>query len=396
MSRKLITLKPLTPYFFGGENTFGDGKINYYAHSNYLPQQTTILGMLRYELLYQNNLIGTDPIANDWKSLIGENSFQRNQENFVDKFGIIEKISPVFLSNSIEHYTTQALDWAYFEVDNNIKINNCFVKDKKIAPIILDFENGVNELALFDQQERCIPRLYVNATSYDPKYGLVSLWVKSDGKILRQWDFENPNEFDNNKGYLNGLFVEHEQIGINRMLNKRKDDKGDFYKQVFYKLVDDFCLAFFVDINLPEGKELSSRIITMGGERSVFDMKVISSEKESFDTIFDEQTFKNGHLRNHKAIVLTSDCYCNDSIIENCSFSINESVNFQNIITQQNSVKNYAAFAKGGVTKSGENLTLLKRGSVLYPLIDKVEEVKIALTNLPFTKIGYNNYIMIN
>jgi len=396
MSRKLITLKPLTPYFFGGENTFGDGKINYYAHSNYLPQQTTILGMLRYELLHQNDLIGTDPMVKDWKSLIGENSFQRIEENFIDEFGAIEKISPVFLSNHNQHYTTQAFDWAYCEVDNNTKTNNCSVKQKKVSPIMVDFENSGNDFVLFDQQTTNIPILYVNDRCYDPKYGFVSLWVTSDGKTLRQWNYENPIEFDDTKGYENGLFIKHEQIGINRKLNKRRDEKGDFYKQVFYKLVEDFCLAFFVNINLPEGKKLESRIITMGGERSVFDMKVTEAGSESFDTIFNEQTFKIGHSRKHKAIVLTSDCYSHDSIIENCLFSINESVNFQNIITQQNSVKNYTAFARGGVTKSGENLTLLKRGSILFPQINKLEEIKLALTNNPFNKIGYNNFLMIN
>ncbi|HOY32221.1 MAG TPA: type III-B CRISPR module-associated Cmr3 family protein [Bacteroidales bacterium] len=396
MNKILITLKPLTPYFFGGENTFGDGKINYFARSNYLPQQTTLLGMLRHELLIQNNLIGTDPIAKEWKLLIGEDSFQKLNNKFVDDFGAIKNISPVFISDGNIHYTTQTLDWANYGLEKDEKVNNCAVMDMKIAPVIVDFFNAPNDFVIFENYSKSIPSLLVNNKPFDPKYGLVSLWVSSDGKNLRQWDYVDPLEFEDTHGFDNGFFIKHEQVGIHREIVKRRDDKGDFYKQVFYKLANDFCFAFFVDLDLPNDKEFGSRIITMGGERSFFKMEVTDAKEKSFDNIFDKKTFQENHCREHDVIILTSNCFCSNDVIENCLFTINDDVNFQNIVTQQKNAVNYVAFQKGGVTKSGENLTLLKRGTVLYPYTGKTNEVEKALKSDAFNKIGYNKYLIIN
>lgn len=395
MNKYYITLEPLTPFFFGGENTFGEGKINYFARSNYLPQQTTLLGMLRHELLIQNDLIGTDPKLNDWNSLIGENSFQKLNNQYIDDFGAIKNISPVFLSNGKEHYTTQALDWAYCEVDNGIKINNCPVKDKKIAPLFVDFEGNNDGIVIFNNSAEPIPVLEVNMRPYDPKYGLVSLWVNNDGKTLRQWIYENPKEFDNTVGFENGFFIKHVQVGIHRKISKKRDEEGDFYKQVYYKLVDNFMFAFFLDIELPAGRRFDSRIITMAGERSVFQMTVADANGLSFESIFTASTFKEKHSRKHDVIILTSNCLCNGDVLDNCLFSINDEVNFQNIVTLQKINVNYAAFNRG-VNKSGENLKLLKRGSVLYPKSGKINDVINSLQNDALSKIGYNKYLLIN
>src|ERR1035437_5105326 len=125
MTKFLIRLKPLTPYFFGGENTFGDNNQSYYVRSNYLPQQTTLLGFLRYELLLQNKLLGTDPEKKDWKSLIGKKSFQKENGAYISEFGAIKKISPVFLSSEQESYIPQAMDWAMTK-HLQAEVNGCF------------------------------------------------------------------------------------------------------------------------------------------------------------------------------------------------------------------------------------------------------------------------------
>jgi len=395
MNKYFITLEPLTPFFFGGENTFGEGKINYFARSNYLPQQTTLLGMLRHELLIQNDLIGTDPKLNDWNSLIGENSFQKLNNQYIDDFGAIKNISPVFLSNGTEHYTTQALDWAYCEVDNGIKINNCPIKEKIIAPLFVDFEQINDDLSIFNNTTEPIPVLEANMRSYDPKYGLVSLWVSNDGQTLRQWDYENPDEFDNTIGFENGFFIKHVQVGIHRKISKKRDEEGDFYKQVYYKLVDNFMFAFFLDLELPAGKKFDSRLITMAGERSVFQMTVTDANALSFGSIFTNSTFTEKHSRKHDVLILTSNCLCNGDLLDKCRFSINDEVNFQNLVTQQKIDVNYAAFKKG-VIKSGENLKFLKRGSVLYPKPGKNNDVIKSIQNDALSKIGYNNYLLIN
>jgi CRISPR-associated protein Cmr3 len=396
MSKYLVTLKPLTPYFFGGEKTFEDGNVNYYVRSNYLPQQTTILGMLRYELLLQNELIGTDPKTKDWHSLIGTHSFGKQDGKFVNEFGAIKNISPVFITNKKNYFTTQSLDWAYYDFDDGEKINGFSVKKKRIAPISFNIDHVTAGIAIYDQQALGVPKVSVGKSPYNPKCGLVSLWVSSDGKILKQWDYCKPDKFNVKGGFENGLFVKHEQIGIHRNLNRRREEKGDFYKQVSYKLVEDYCFAFFIDLELPHGKVFKSRMITMGGERSFFDMSVEDPCSLSFETIFDANTFSQGNSRIHKAFVLTSDCYCEDSIINNCLYSVSDTINFQNIFTHQSGGINYAQFVKGSLNKSGEDLSLLKRGSVLFPQSDNTDKVRNALTNSAFAIIGYNKFIEIN
>ena len=67
--RYKITLKPLQPYLFGGDNTFGEigDKENgtYLVTSRFFPQQSAILGMLKKELMIQNKLL-TRKIKGEW------------------------------------------------------------------------------------------------------------------------------------------------------------------------------------------------------------------------------------------------------------------------------------------------------------------------------------------
>jgi len=56
-TRYLISLRPLKPFFFGGEQTFGEEGMEYVARSRCLPQQTQLLGALRLFLGEVNGLI---------------------------------------------------------------------------------------------------------------------------------------------------------------------------------------------------------------------------------------------------------------------------------------------------------------------------------------------------
>ncbi|KAA6331329.1 hypothetical protein EZS27_020050 [termite gut metagenome] len=53
MNTYKIIIKPIDTFYFGSEKTFNpaDGsKANYLVKSQMMPQQTTVLGMLRYAL----------------------------------------------------------------------------------------------------------------------------------------------------------------------------------------------------------------------------------------------------------------------------------------------------------------------------------------------------------
>lgn len=119
MGKYLIKLKPLEPYFFGGERTFGFGKKTkqkqpYYIVSEYTPSQPTLFGTLRYIVLAQNNALieqsdndqEKDEKLDRIKELVGENSFSFEKASNGEKqtFGKIEKISPLFLIKDEKWY----------------------------------------------------------------------------------------------------------------------------------------------------------------------------------------------------------------------------------------------------------------------------------------------------
>ena len=87
----LITLTPVDKFFFGGEMKFSTGiqengkksapEISYIIKSGYFPQQTSLLGMMRFFLLRHSKYFDgskiTDP--DGASSLIGGHSFSADR-----------------------------------------------------------------------------------------------------------------------------------------------------------------------------------------------------------------------------------------------------------------------------------------------------------------------------
>jgi CRISPR-associated protein Cmr3 len=382
-SKYFITLRPLTPFFFGGENTFGEGaEANFFVRSNYLPQQTTLLGFLRYELLQQNKLIGTNPAQHNWQELIGRSSFCMQDGKFTDDFGAIKKISPVFLSNGTEHYVCQSFDWTMDEIETSDE-----GKKEKLFPLEYagsSFEGSCNAGKMLEK----IPAFKADGKDFSQKNGTKPLWINASGKRIKQWSHER--EFETGRGFDNGFFIEESQVGIYRQTKRTKADTGDFYTIISYRLADNFAFAFFADIELPEEKTFGSRLVTMGGERSVFDMKVKPADA-GFEELFTSNTFNEGRNDNRKAIVLTSDVYTTDDMMDLCDFAIIETTPFRNIATVQQDKGDYIRIRGGAISKSAELLYLLKRGSIFFA--DDCSRLKQSFTHNAFHTIGYNHFI---
>ena len=129
MSTYQIKLTPVNTFFFGGEkhsrsdkNTNGF-EMDYFVKSDMYPQQTTLLGVLRYYLLMKNSLLNPQRIgkieeAND---LIGVGSFkygfikkeEKNGETkiiTVQDYGKIQKILPLYFLNDNQKYVIAPFD----------------------------------------------------------------------------------------------------------------------------------------------------------------------------------------------------------------------------------------------------------------------------------------------
>ena len=104
-NRYLISLKPVGKFFFGGDMSFPvNGKKSEYSSyiikSNKFPQQTSLLGMLRFLVLRNDSSVfdaATQSITDRHAAakLIGESSFV--QSGCKATYGVIKGISECFL-----------------------------------------------------------------------------------------------------------------------------------------------------------------------------------------------------------------------------------------------------------------------------------------------------------
>lgn len=197
MSTYLIKLTPLDKFFFGQKKTFGDDNANYFVYSSLFPQQTALLGLLRYQLLqiageevFKNNKIQDKEKAAE---LIGEQSFSPFAEKKL-QFGIIESLSPVFIidkKNKDEYF---------------LPVGRRFQKEKG---------EDLYELLHLSCEDGCPPIF----SKYKSKKGMASCWLSSKSHTLL-------NEED--------FFTKDERIGIRKDYEGATNDDA-FFRQRYYR-----------------------------------------------------------------------------------------------------------------------------------------------------------------
>ncbi|MCI4463566.1 MAG: hypothetical protein JHC30_05285, partial [Caldisericum sp.] len=95
----LVKFTPIGRFFFGGSYSLGE---SFYAESLKFPQPTTVLGCLRNTILVQNGIVSKkNPLFPDLddknaKELTGTSTIEKLNDQDTN-FGIIERISPVFI-----------------------------------------------------------------------------------------------------------------------------------------------------------------------------------------------------------------------------------------------------------------------------------------------------------
>lgn len=216
--RYLVTLSPLEPFLFGGDNTFGKlgDEINgtYLVKSRQFPQQSAILGMLKKEIMTQNNLL-TRQLRGEWvepknkqkaQNLVGVEKFDIFSKS-IQNFGKIKNISPMFF----------------------IKNDEIFIK--KVDIDSFDFEDGVLK-------------------GYKSKIDIYDNFI---------------NIATNEKLTSDNIFKP-----IEKTANKKGGEENSLFKKTSYLLNDNFKFAFYLDCDC----DLKNSIITLGADRSSFKMEV--------------------------------------------------------------------------------------------------------------------------
>ena len=338
MKNYLIQLTPVAPFFFAGEKNFGDNQeANYFAKSNIFPQQTSILGMLRKELLIQDNIYKENwNYSEDEKTrsidLIGEKSFQIENNN--TDFGKIGKISPVFL----------------VKTDEKDKGNQYLITAPKDKDLVFTKEKSGKTNLNLTKNKDFIPVI----KNFNPKKGLPNTFIFSS-------DTEKNIAF-------NDIFKKFIKVGNAK--DKTDGDEEKFFKQVFYTMEKGFSFAFFAQIDF-ELNNFNS-IVYMGGDNSSFKIEVKQSKKTF------QEIFINRKSQNDK-ITLLSDAYVDEEIYDYCEFAITETMDFRTLNISQN-----------GIYKNrNEKYVMLKRGSVFFTN-NKPELIKKISENKALEKIGYN------
>jgi len=358
----LIKFKPLGAFYFGGEQTFGsDAEANYFVKSNYFPQQTGILGLLRYELLLQNGLLNvgkSKKLSPDAKDLIGETSFHLNGSNTLIDFKAIKALSPLFILNG----------------DN---------QNLLAAPFDVRFDN-VYETYTLSQLPESKTNLKIQAVGLTYiKNEKIRHFSEKDG-IKHQFINENKDLFQ-----LHDIFIENQKIGI----HKAGVDES-FYKQTKLLMKEEFAFACYVTLDVPPDKNFGSNTIFMGGDKSAFEMIVEEVPKMKAPS-FNELVFNTSN--DIKKLILTSHAYVNKSIYEHCVFAITEQQSFRFLQTTVADTDAYYNLSKDKSKKSApfksEQFNLLKAGSVFYYKDKQLQGLKNELNKHPqFKQIGYNYY----
>jgi CRISPR-associated protein Cmr3 len=383
----LIQLIPLGQFFFGGQkrSEAEAPEKDYYFKSLYFPQQTQVLGMLRQELLIQNHLF---PLNKDNRepaaALIGPDSFAPGTAD--QDFRALREISPLFLSRENCYFHPIPFDYG-------------LTLDKKPGKTYLHLKKGKSREKA-DSKEAAVLDFIPQLEDYQPKkYNSWQLLANTPGAT--------PINYEE-------IFKEVEQVGIKKGQDGQVKEDA-YYKQVFYRLAKGAAYAFYLRLDTAWeylGKthklEFADNIVTMGGERSTFKMKVKplvdNGDNLTVQTLYRETLpAYHPHPTFHR-VVLTGSAFVEPTVLSLCSFAVTGSVFFRNIRTHVRNTWKFSNLKQELINSPTETPTpylgsrynLLQRGSVLYlENRENLRRVEEQLTNPQYQKIGYNYFTTI-
>ena len=352
----LITLTPTGKFFFGGDMTF---KVNgedteftsYIIRSNKFPQQTSLLGMLRFLVLRNDDAVfdsKTQSIKDkpEASRKIGENSFEVS--GMKGNFGYIESIGPCFLQ------VRKQSQWT----------------DMQVAPkdALLNVDFGKACQAVINGILVDVPEM-----SYDSKeYYETSYLCGCCGKPTNESE----------------IFKEDVCVGINRDIKTGKTEDNALFKQVSYRFNNKDCqyrFAFYatVDENVPLAS-YDGQLVSVGGDSSQFVIGI--KEVEPMVERHESGT----------CVVLESPAYLDNKDkkedLKDVRFAITDIIPFKCMKTKTENVKSYNK--RNLVEEYSDGLSLYDKGSVFYfknkagaeAFAKKLED------RADFRQIGYNHY----
>lgn len=338
-----VTLVPLETFSFGSDRLFSrkgdmDRLSRYFIRTNYLPEQTTLFGTIRYHLLAQEGLAKSrfnysDQERQEIRSLIGSRTFSLIDQQ--GDFGKLHSLSPLFI--------------------------------------------------LKDGKERLIRLPFNHDSSHNEDGGLFKPMVLDSQRVrTNQGNLYLPVDeaYDSKSGYAQGFYnldqgraVTADQLFTKSIHsgNRIGAEEDGLFKREVYRLDPHYAFAFYVTLDM----ELRDGFVQMGQKASLFKLscqKVEPSEPRDFVEDI-KRHFAGATPRGLIWHYAFSDCKV-EAIAKPLDFSIYDLKEVRQLVTD-----------KAGIRKSKE-ISLVKAGSVFYgqPHLSMREDLKLA---------GYNNLIEI-
>lgn len=348
-----ITLTPMGKFFFGGDMTFTvNGKdtdfTSYIIRSNKFPQQTSLLGMLRFLVLRNDEVVfdkSSQSIINRDRAttLIGAKSFEMSGNE--GSFGVIKSISPCFIQAKMEDdkWTTLLLE-------------------PKAAQIKVDFSESTK--AMLNGVEVDIPQ-----TNYDSKKYYEPFYKAKGG---------------NQKIKESKIFIEDISNGINRDIHTGKTDDNALFKQVSYRMKDGYRFAFYAEVNLDKIIGYNGQVVSVGADNSQFVIGISECVQQK-----EEETKGN-------VVTLLSPAYLTKEDLASVRFAITDTFPFKCMKTETKDVESYNK--RNQIYGYSKKLSLYDTGSVFYfkseaetsTFVDKLK------AHADFYQIGYNHFQVTN
>jgi len=364
MAHYRIQFTPVSDYFFGGEKhrlVNGLPIADYFTVSRPYPQQTTVLGALRFLLLRLHPEIFDGKRITDKSQaakIIGEKSF--SYDNKTNSSGNIKKISPLYF---IQDKNGKTIPW-YF------------------GP--MDYPFDLSLLQHKDEKKKKEDKLYLQLTHKNENYK-----SKDHASLVQPYLY-------NTKGNiipLNDLIRYHSRIGIEK--RHRGDDPAEkFYKIKTARLAPGWHFAVNAEINDENLEKITSPVfLPMGAERKIFKIEIKKLNKKPA-----KQPHPPRYKRPVPYILCISDCFMDGGKIKNLPFAVTDYVSFRNLKSSVKDTKTY--YGLSGQPNKVDTLTrskrynLLRRGSVLY--FKNNTDLQQFLQFLAYDNtIGFNEFISI-
>lgn len=379
MTKYLFILKPLKPFFFGGEKSSFD-MAEYFMQSRYFPQQTSALGLVREHILGIADLLGkTRTEIATCNRFIGAASFDGTFNA-----GAISKIGPVqIVKLSKENLPEDTLYYSNFDL---LKL-----KTRSIAVNVNYGENNnvvKPDLILYDGEP---PKIY-DGKDHDLIEGrfISGLDISCSFDASAKYDKMLEETLAVKKIAPGGVFIKHVKAGNTKKYDgKDKINKDGFYKQVSYDLNQHYAFAFTIEIDedkLNKNLAVKNKIMRFGGRASSFSLSV---EKGVDMPQFSPNV-------NGNKLLLLSDALVDNSIYENVTACITGTTTFRHAITSNSEAiynKRLNKHYNGAKVYGSERKCLLARGSVL--ISSHMTKTIKGFENSDYQNLGYNQTIQL-